>query len=66
MGETSVLKCADNAAGMIMVVEKLNLCYSNENRLVTRMDDANELYYFRFRMESGGRFEDKARKRAYV
>ena len=53
MGETNVLKCADNTADMIMVVEKLNLCYSNEYRLVTRMEDVNELYYFRFGMESG-------------
>ncbi len=39
---------------LIVVVETLILCYSVLYRLATRMDDVNELYYFGFRMESGG------------
>lgn len=44
----------NNMMNIIMVVEKLNLCYSKEYKLVIRMEDANELYCFRFGMESGG------------
>lgn len=51
MGKTGLL---NNVTDIIMVVEKIKLCYSNKYRLATRMEDVNELYYFRFGMESGG------------